>query len=140
MNTPAAPGPPGLGKLGFAEGQIVQELGYDDDVSNDFRFSVEDLIGSELEYDDYTGVTDAVLLWWREGDGDLVDALVDALTNLSEGASVILLTPKAGRPGEVDAAEIQESATTAGLHTTAAAGIGADWTATRLLAPKGARR
>lgn len=140
MNTPAASGSNALVKLGFGPGQIVQEFGYDEDVDNDFRFAVEDLVGSELEYDDYTGVADAVLLWWREGDGDLVDALVDALTNLAEGASIIVLTPKAGRAGEVDAAEIQESAATAGLHATATAGIGSDWSATRLLAPKGARR
>lgn len=140
MSTPAAEVPPGLGKLGFAPGQIVQEFGYDDDVDNDFRFHVEDLIGSELEYDDYTGVADAVLLWWREGDGDLVDALVDALTNLAEGAGVVVLTPKAGRTGEVEAAEVKESAATAGLHATGTISIGTDWTATRLLPPKGARR
>ncbi|GAB4078188.1 MAG: DUF3052 domain-containing protein [Austwickia sp.] len=140
VNTPAAGGPSGLPKLGFSAGQVVQEYGYDDDVDHDFRYAVEDVIGSELEYDDFTGVADGVLLWWRDGDGDLVDALVDVLTNLAEGAGIVVLTPKAGRVGEVDAAEIEESAVTAGLHATANVSIGSDWSASRLLAPKSSRR
>ena len=30
---------------------------------------------------------DLVLLWWRDGDGDLVDSLVDALTDLPTPAT-----------------------------------------------------
>jgi hypothetical protein len=35
-------------KLGFANEDLIQELGYDDDVDYDLRDSIEDLIGSEL--------------------------------------------------------------------------------------------
>jgi hypothetical protein len=31
-----------------------------------------------------------VLLWWRDSDGDLVDGLVDSLTDLGEGGPVQL--------------------------------------------------
>jgi len=34
-----------------------------------------------------------------DGDGDLVDALVDAITLLSDSGVVWLLTPKTGRDG-----------------------------------------
>ena len=71
-------------KLGFAPGQVVQEIGYDSDVDDDLRIAIEDVIGSELEDEDYGNVADAVTLWWREDDGDLTDALVDALTNLAD--------------------------------------------------------
>ena len=83
-------------KLGFAPGQVVQEIGYDHDVDDELRIAIEDVIGSELEDEDYGDVADAVLLWWREDDGDLVDALVDALTNLADRGFIVLLTPKVG--------------------------------------------
>lgn len=70
------------GKLGFKDGDLVQELGYDDDVDFDFREQLEEGIGSELLTEDDQDVVDGVILWWRNGDGDLVDALVDALTSL----------------------------------------------------------
>jgi hypothetical protein len=46
---------------------------------------------------DYGNVVDAVVLWWRDEDGDLVDGLVDALTDLVGGGAIWLLTPKVGR-------------------------------------------
>lgn len=121
------------GKLGFKDGDLLQELGYDDDVDFDFREELEDGIGSELLTEDDQDVVDGVLLWWRGGDGDLVDALVDALTSLDEGGVIWLLTPKSGRPGYVAPADIQESAPTAGLHSTSTAGISKEWAATRLV-------
>jgi hypothetical protein len=127
-------------RLGFAAGQVVQEFGYDSDVDDDLRFAIEDLTNTELEDEDYGDVADAVLLWWRDDDGDLVDAVVDGLTNLAEGGFIVVLTPKAGRPGHVDASELEESATTAGLHTSGSVNACEDWTATRLVAPKSARR
>jgi hypothetical protein len=129
-----------VSRLGLTEGQVVQEFGYDSDVDDDFRFALEDLVGSELEDEDYGDVADAVLIWWRDDDGDLVDAVVDGLTNLAEGGSIVVLTPKSGRPGHVDASDIEEAATTAGLHTSGAVNACEDWTATRLVAPKSARR
>lgn len=144
MATPADapdPGAPALmARLGFAPGQVVQEFGYDSDVDDEFRFAVEDHTGNELEDEDYSGVADAVVFWWRDDDGDLVDACVDALTNLDEGGFITLLTPKSGRPGSVDASVIDESAVTAGLHTSGSTNACPDWRATRLVAPKTVRR
>ena len=133
-------GTPALVRLGFQAGQVVQEFGWDDDVDNDMRFAVEDVVGSDLEDEDYIDVADAALIWWRDGDGDLVDTLVEALPHQVEGGFVVLLTPKAGRDGEVEASEIEEAAVSAGLHTSGSANVSADWMATRLVAPKTARR
>jgi hypothetical protein len=121
------------GKLGFKDGDLVQELGYDDDVDFDFRESLEDGIGGELLTEDDQDVVDGVILWWRNGDGDLVDALVDALTSLGAGGVVWLFTPKSGRPGYVAPADVQEAAPTAGLHSTSSAGVSKEWAATRLV-------
>lgn len=141
MSTPAQAAPQGsAGRLGFVAGQVVQEFGYDSDVDDEFRFAVEDLTGSELEDEDYGAVADAILIWWREDDGDLVDAVVDGLTNLAEGGSIVVLTPKSGRSGHVQASDIEEAATTAGLHTSGTINACDDWTATRLAAPKSGRR
>ena len=76
---------------------------------------------------------DAVLFWWREGEGDLVDALVDSLTTLDEGGVVWVMTPKAGRDGHVAPADIQEAAPTAGLKLTTSAQVSEEWSATRLV-------
>jgi hypothetical protein len=122
----------GAGKLGFSSGQVVQEFGYGDDVDNDLRDAIEEIIGDELVDEDYDDVTDGVILWWREDDGDLTDALVDVRTALDDGGLIWILTPKPGRPGHVDHGDIEEAATTAGLHATSTLTIGADWSATRL--------
>lgn len=142
MNAPVAASGPGgtAARLGFVAGQVVQEFGYDDDVDEDLRDAIVDTVGGDLEYDDFTGVADAVLLWWRDEDGDLADALVDGLPNLAEGAAIVLLTPKPGRAGKVDAADIEEAALTAGLHPTGTVNAAADWAATRLVPPKSVRR
>jgi len=115
---------------------VVQELGWDEDTDDDLRQSVEDTIDADMVDGDYGNVVDAVLLWWRADDGDLVDGLVDALTDLVGGGAIWLLTPKIGRPGSVDAADIAEAAPIAGLSQTTTAAVSKDWTATRLMAPK----
>jgi hypothetical protein len=79
---------------------------------------------------------DSVLLWWRDDDGDLVDMLVDSLTDLVDGGVIWLLTPKVGRPQAVDPADISEAAPIAGLATTTTAAVSPEWSATRLVAPK----
>ncbi|OLP72951.1 hypothetical protein BJM39_07085 [Salmonella enterica subsp. enterica serovar Javiana] len=141
MSTSAQTAPQnGAGRLGFTSGQVVQEFGYDADVDDDLRFAIEDVTGTELEDEDYADVADAVIIWWREDDGDLVDAVVDALTNLAEGAFIVVLVPKAGRPGHVQASDIEEAATTAGLHTSGTVNACDDWTGTKLVAPKSVRR
>ena len=77
-----------------------------------------------------------MLLWWREDDGDLVDALVDSLTSLTSGGVIWLLTPKIGRDGHVEPEDIGEAAPTAGLSATSTISTGKDWSGTRLVAPK----
>jgi len=89
--------------------------------------------------EDYDDVVDVVLLWWRDGDGDLVDALVDALTPLAAGGYIWLLTPKAGRESHVEPSDIGEAAPTAGLSQTSSVSAGRDWSGTRLVAPKARR-
>jgi hypothetical protein len=128
------------GRLGFRPGQVVQEFGYDDDVDEELRASVEELTGTELVDEDVQDVVDVALHWWREGDGDLVDALINALTNLAEGGVIWLLTPKSGRAGHVEPAEIEEAAPTAGLHATSTVSACPDWTGTRLATPRSGRR
>ena len=127
-------------RLGFGPGSVVQELGWDDDVDDELRVQIEDAIDGDMVDGDYGDVVDAVLLWWRDGDGDLVDALVDSLTDLASGGAIWLLTPKVGRPNAVEAADVTEAAPVAGLAITTAAPVSRDWTATRLVAPKNAGR
>ena len=87
-------------RLGFTAGTVVQELGWDNDTDDDLRVAGEDAIDAEMVDGDYGNVVDAVILWWRDDDGDLVDGLVDALTDLVGGGSIWLLTPKVGREEE----------------------------------------
>ncbi|WP_372419707.1 DUF3052 domain-containing protein [Actinotalea solisilvae] len=122
----------GADRLGFSSGQVIQEFGYGDDVDDDLRSGIEAVIGSELVDEDYDDVTDGVVLWWREEDGDLTDALVDVRAALDEGGLIWVLTRKPGRSGHVDHGEIEEAATTAGLHATSTLAIAPDWSATRL--------
>ncbi len=126
-------------RLGLSRGMVVQELGWDEDVDDDLRVEIEDAIDADLVDGDYGNVAEAVLLWWRDDDGDLVDALVDSLSDLVSGGVIWLLTPKVGRPASVDPADVAEAAQLAGLSTTTTASVSKDWTATRLVAPKTAR-
>ena len=123
-------------RLGFSKGTVVQELGWDEDVDDELRIQIEDTIDGDLVDGEYGNVVDSVLLWWRDDDGDLVDALVDSLTDLVAGGVIWLLTPKVGRPQAVDPADIAEAAPIAGLSTTTTAAVSRDWAATRLVAPK----
>jgi hypothetical protein len=123
--------------MGLSPGSVVQELGWDEDVDDELRVQIEDTIDGDLVDGDYGNVVDAVLLSWRDDDGDLVDSLVDSLTDLASGGVIWLLTPKVGRPGAVDAADVTEAAPIAGLAVTTTAAVSRDWTATRLAAPRG---
>lgn len=127
------------GRFGFQPGMVVQELGWDEDVDEELRGGIEAALGTALVDDRYDDVVDAVLLWWRNDDGDLVDGLVDSLKDLADGGMIWLLTPKVGRPNYVDASDISEAAPTAGLSTTTSIAAGPDWSATKLVAPKAAR-
>lgn len=127
------------GRFGFQPGMVVQELGWDEDIDAGLRAGLESVIGAPLVDDDHGDVVDAVVLWWRADDGDLVDGLVDALTDLAEGGAIWLLTPKVGRPRYVDPSDVSESAPTAGLSTTTSLAAGPDWVATKLVSPKAAK-
>ena len=132
----AAPTRGAAERLGFKPGMVIQELGWDDDADDELRVAIEDTIDADMVDGDYGNVVDAVLLWWRAEDGDLVDGLVDALTDLVGGGAIWLLTPKVGRPNSVGAADISEAAPVAGLAQTTTAAVSRDWQATRLVAPK----
>lgn len=129
-----------LSKLGFAQGQTVQEFGYDDDVADDLRDGIEELVGTEIEDEDFNDGADGVLVWYRDGDEDLADLLVDASTKLFDQGFVVVLTPKASRPGHVEMSDIEEAASTAGLQTSGSFNVAPEWGATRLMSPKGPRR
>jgi Protein of unknown function (DUF3052) len=128
-------------RLGIKPGQVVQELGYDNDCDEQLRDAITAIEGVELVDEDYDDVVDVVLMWWRgEEDGaDLVDALVDASTMLADGGYIWLLTPKAGRPGHVEPSDIGEAAPTAGLAQTSSVSAGRDWSGSRLVPPKARR-
>ena len=130
----AQPGP--AERLGLTNGMVVQELGWDNDTDDALRVAIEDAIDADMVDGDHGNVVDAVVLWWRDEDGDLVDGLVEALTDLVGGGVIWLLTPKIGRPNSVDAADIAEAAPIAGLSQTTSAAVSKDWSATRLVAPK----
>lgn len=119
-------------RLGFAPEQIVIEYGYDDDVDEDVRSAVEALVGEPLEDEDYDGVVDVVLLWWRDGDGDLADELVDALTTMEEGGFIALLTPGAGRGDRVSPVDVQEACSVCSLTAAGAVPMGS-WVGQRLV-------
>jgi hypothetical protein len=126
-------------RLGITPGMVVQEVGRDDDVDAAIVEAVVERTGSELLAEGSDDVVDAVLLWFREDDGDLVDALMDARTRLDNNGAIWVLTPKAGRDGHVEPSDILDAAPTAGLTQTSTVGISKDWTAIKLVVPKGQR-
>ena len=123
-------------RLGFEPGQVVQEIGFDDDVDHELREGIESLIGQDLVDEDYDDVADVVLLWFRDEDGDLTDALVDVIGLLEDGGQIWLLTPKTGRDGYVEPSDISDAAQTAGLSQTKSISVGKEWSGTRLATPK----
>jgi hypothetical protein len=126
-------------KLGLSPGLVVQELGWDNDADDDVRVIVEDAIDGEM-VEEAVEAVDLVLLWWRDEDGDLGDGLMEALTDLTDSGYIWLMTPKVGRTGYIDAADIAEAAVAAGLALTTNATISANWSATKLVRPRGTRR
>ncbi|MCB0885441.1 MAG: DUF3052 domain-containing protein [Propionibacteriaceae bacterium] len=120
-------------------GMLVQEVGWDEDVDADLRDDIMDTIDAEMVEEPLEAV-DAVVLWWREEDGDVADGLVDASTDLAPTGQIWLLTPKVGRPGFIEPASISEGVTVAGLSLANTVNVAADWQATRVVRPKGNRR
>jgi hypothetical protein len=126
-------------RLGFKAGMVVQELGWDQDTDDQLRISIEDAIDGDMVDSDHGNVVEAVVLWWRDDDGDLVDALVDSLISLDDGGVVWLLTLKTDRPGHVEPGEIGDAAPTAGLHQTSSISAAPEWSGTRLVARRSNR-
>ena len=129
-----------VARLGLTPGMVVQEIGWDSDVDDAVRVMFEDAVDGELVEEAVEAAVDLVLLWWRDGDGDLVDGLMEALTDLTSSGYIWLMTPKVGRDGYVDAVDLAEAAVTAGLAQTTTATVSADWAATKLVRPMGTRR
>jgi len=127
-------------RLGIKPGDLILESGRREDADEALRKEIFTAAGSEPVGEGAQEVVDVVLLWWREDDGDLVDAMVDSLTFLDAHGVIWLFTPKVGRAGHVEPSDIQESAQTAGLAQTSTFAAGAEWSATKLTAPKGGRR
>lgn len=128
------------GKLGVEPGMVVQEIGWDDDVEEVVRDAIEERTGDELLDEDSDDVVDIVLMWWRDTDGDLFDALVECIGQLTDNGVVWVLTPKTGRPGHVEPSEIAEVAPTAGLSQTSNVTVSDGWAGSRLVAPKAATK
>ncbi|SER68464.1 Protein of unknown function [Propionibacterium cyclohexanicum] len=123
----------GVEQLKLEPGEIVQELGWDEDVDEELRSNIMDAIDGDL-VEDVVEAVDVVLLWQRN-DTDVADSLVDALRDLSAGGRIWLLTPKIGRPGYVAPADIAEGAEVAGLALTSAVEVSADWQACKVVRP-----
>jgi len=135
--------PAGLGvaaRLGIQSGFLVLQRGFADDSDSQLSKEIAETTGNELLDENSKEVVDAVITWWREDDGDLVDELVDCLTYLTDGGQVWLLTPKVGRDGHVEPSDIQDAAPTAGLSLTSTMQVSKDWTATRLVARKSGKK
>ncbi len=126
-------------RLGIEPGSVVQEIGWGEDVDDDLRAAVEERVGTDLLDEDADEVVEVVLLWWRDDDGDLTDALINVTTQLAEDGVIWVLTPKTGREGHVEPSDIAEAVATAGLAQTSNVTVSPDWTATRLVSPKSAK-
>jgi hypothetical protein len=127
-----------LSLLGVQPGYLIWEIGYDEDVEEDVRTALISAENVEVidDEDDIDDVVDLVVLWWRDDDGDLGDALVDAIGPLADHGVVWLLTPKPGRDGHVEAEDIADAVPTAGLQQTSTVSAARDWQGTRLVAPR----
>jgi hypothetical protein len=120
-------------RMGLKPAMLVMEFGYDDDVDADLRDSIEEHTGEQIVGDDSDEVVDCVLIWYRDGDEDLTDLLVDAIGPLADDGVIWLLTPKRGRAGYLEASDISEAASVAGLSETSIVTISQDWSGTRLV-------
>jgi hypothetical protein len=127
-------------RMGFEPGFLVLESGQGSDSDDALRSDVIQVTGNQFISGHVQEVVDAVLLWWREDDGDLVDALVDVLAYLTEGGPIWVLTPKVGRRNHVEPSDIQDAAPTAGLSQTSTLSAAPDWSGTRLVARKAGKR
>jgi hypothetical protein len=122
--------------MGLRPGMIVMEIGYDDDADEQLRDDIVDATGEEIVDEDTDEVVDVALLWYRDGDGDLADTLVDAIAPLADDGVIWLLTPKRGRADYVEPSDIAEAASIAGLSQTSITTVGSNWSGARLVGRK----
>jgi hypothetical protein len=135
--SPTPPSGTGIAeRLGLKPGMIVMESGYDDDADDELRDGIAETIGEDMVDEDTDEVVDVVVLWYRDGDGDLADVLVDAIAPLADDGYIWLLTPKRGRDNYVEPSDVAEAASIAGLSQTSIATIGHEWAAARLVGRK----
>jgi len=127
-------------RLGLQSGDVVQELGAGADVDQELREAIAEVTGQGLVDEAYGDTADTVVLWFRDTDGDLADALTEALGSLADGGVVWLFTPASGRDGCVEPSEIGEAGPNAGLAQTSSLGVSPDWTGTRFVAPRARKR
>ena len=126
--------------MGLAKDDLVLEVGHDSDCDSTLRDQIMSITGTTFLEGSTNEVVDAVIIWWRDGDGDLVDELMDALTYLTETGPIWVLTPKLGRDGHVESSDIQDAAPIAGLSQTSTIALAQDWAGTRLVARKVGKR
>ncbi len=96
-------------RLGVTAGMVVSEIGRDDDSDAETLAAIVERTGVEPVGEDSDDVVDMVLLWFREDDGDLVDALMDARVRLADNTQ------------------------------TSTVSVSKDWTGAKLTVPKGQR-
>lgn len=128
-----------VSRLGLGPGLVVQELGWDDDVDDALRQAIMDTIDADLIGESEEAV-DVVLLWLRQSDGDVMDVLIDALTDLSAAGYIWVLSPKVGCPGHIGQADLAEGAAAGGLALTSSAVVSQNWSAHKVVRPKASRR
>lgn len=124
-----------VSQLGLMKDMAVEELGWDTDVDEDFRQSVMDLIDSDM-VEESNGAVDVVILWLRKDDGDVMDLLIDALTDLGPAGYLWVMTPKIGRLGHVGHSDLSEGVLAAGLTLTNSIPVSQDWAAHKVVRPK----
>ena len=122
--------------MGMKKGDLILEVGRDETSDASVREQICAITGNDFLSNNSQEVVDAVIIWWRDGDGDLVDELMDSLTYLSESGTIWVLTPKVGRDGHVESSDIQDAAPIAGLSQTSTLSVAPDWSASRLVARK----
>ena len=72
MSTPVGPDLVAA-RMGIVSGHLILESGYGSDCDESVRNSLIKISGNEVLSVEINEVVDAVILWWREDDGDLID-------------------------------------------------------------------
>ena len=117
-------------QLGIESGDIVLEAGWDSDVDRLLSSNIAELSGRPTVDEDHDGVAEVVVLWFREGD-DLLEVALAVLAPVFDHA-FWLFTPRVGREGWVDPADIFDAAAVAELTVELHTLTLPEWSGTRL--------